>query len=509
MKKPLRALVIEDSEFDALLLVNLLRQGGYDVLWKRVQTAEGMREALAAQAWDLVFSDHQMPGFNAPAALRILQEAGHDLPFIIVSGGIGEATAVAAMKAGAHDYLMKGQLGRLVPAVERELREAANREGRRQAELSMRESELRYRLLWENSPDAVVLMNEEIEIRFANAAVEGVFGYSRVEIIGMSFLDLVPDQMSAEKPVGLCCPCETGGGSLHRHMLETLGRHKDGREVPVEIGFSDMEMDGKRWFIAFIRDITERKRAERVLRATAEQFRVAREIQQRLFPKGPPALPGFDIAGASYPAEATGGDYFDYMPMLNEGVGIVVGDVTGHGIGPALLMAETRAYLRVVGMHRESVGEVLTRANRALAEDVGQELFVTVLLARLDAAQRTLTYVNAGHPPGYVLGLQGEIKTKLRRTNIPLGMRSDTAYIEARVALEPGDTALFLTDGFEEAVDPDNTLFGVERVLEVVRTNRHRAAVEIVEALRAAVQEFARGATQQDDLTVVVVKVLD
>ena len=116
---------------------------------------------------------------------------------------------------------MKGQLGRLVPAVERELREAANREARRQAERNVRESELRYRLLWENSPDAVVLMNDEIEIRFANPAVEGVFGYSLGEIIGMSVLDLLPDQMSSGKPVGLCSPCETGGHT-QRRMLETL-----------------------------------------------------------------------------------------------------------------------------------------------------------------------------------------------------------------------------------------------------------------------------------------------
>src|SRR5438045_8289202 len=107
----------------------------------------------------------------------MLEETGLDLPVIIVAGGIGEDIAVSAMKAGAHDYLMKGNLSRLVPAVERELREAANRASRRHAERALQESELRYRLLWETSPDAVILMDPAGTIYFANPAVRDVFGY--------------------------------------------------------------------------------------------------------------------------------------------------------------------------------------------------------------------------------------------------------------------------------------------------------------------------------------------
>src|SRR6185369_7353340 len=110
----------------------------------------------------------------------------------------------------------------------------------------------------------------------------------------------------------------------------------------------------------------ERKRAEEELLETQEQFRVAREIQQRLFPKSSPPAGPFDIAGASYPAEATGGDYYDYLPMVDGCVGIVVADVTGHGVGPALLMAETRAYLRTLAVNATDVGEILMRANQVL-----------------------------------------------------------------------------------------------------------------------------------------------
>ena len=134
MSIPLRLLLIEDSEDDASLVVRTLRRGGYDLTYERVETAEAMRDALARHPWDLVISDYSMPQFTGPAALGLLHEIGIDLPFIIVSGTIGEETAVVAMKAGAHDFLMKGQLTRLIPAVARELREAADRRERRQAD---------------------------------------------------------------------------------------------------------------------------------------------------------------------------------------------------------------------------------------------------------------------------------------------------------------------------------------------------------------------------------------
>jgi len=509
MNEPLRVLVIEDSEFDAAMLVNLLRQGGYTVMWERVETGEGMREALARASWDLVISDHQMPQFSAPEALALLQATGQDLPFLIVSGGIGEATAVAAMKAGAHDYLIKGQLGRLVPAVERELREAANRAARRQAERSLAESELRYRLLFENSPDAVALLDAQGQIRFVNPAVEAVFGYTAAEIVGHSFVDLLASPASFGWRRETLAKVEPGLGRAGGRPLEMVGRRKDGQEIPVEIGFGEMEMEGQKWVIGFIRDVTERKKAEKRLREAALEFQVAREIQERLFPKSPPALPGYDIAGASWPAAATGGDYYDYLPMLDEGLGLVIGDVTGHGLGPALLMAETRAYLRIVALNRHCPSEVLTRANRVLAEDLGGERFVTVLLARLDPPARRLVYANAGHPPGHVLGPQGEIKCTLKRTGMPLGLQLDTIYADSQpVALEPGDLVVLLTDGIEEAMAPDDSVFSVERALEVVRANRHRAARDIVEAIYAAVRDFSQGAPQADDVTAVVVKVL-
>jgi diguanylate cyclase (GGDEF)-like protein len=134
MAKPLRVLHIEDSEMDAQLLLRELRRGGYEITFERVDTAAAMMATLARAEWDIVISDYTMPNFSGPAALKLLQESELDLPFIIVSGSIGEDIAVAAMKAGAHDYIMKNNLTRLIPAIEREMREAIIRRERRQVE---------------------------------------------------------------------------------------------------------------------------------------------------------------------------------------------------------------------------------------------------------------------------------------------------------------------------------------------------------------------------------------
>ena len=141
MSKPVRLLQIEDSESDAALIVRLLIKAGYEIHPHRVETAEAMRLALMDQAWDIVIADYSLPRFDALAALRVLQQSGQDLPFVVVSGSIGEETAVELMRAGAHDYLMKDRLTRLAPAVERELREAETRRERRQAEAARRQSE--------------------------------------------------------------------------------------------------------------------------------------------------------------------------------------------------------------------------------------------------------------------------------------------------------------------------------------------------------------------------------
>src|SRR3954466_5680881 len=181
----LKVLFVEDSEDDALLLLRTLRKGGYDPTWERVDTPRDMEAALDGASWDLVISDHSMPAFSSSAALGLLRRKGFvDLPFIIVSGQIGEDAAVAAMKAGAHDYLMKDNLARLNSAIERELREAETRRARRISEQKLK-LEHTFRKAIENSiPSGIAVMDLSKVQTYVNPSFCAMVGWSEGDLIG-------------------------------------------------------------------------------------------------------------------------------------------------------------------------------------------------------------------------------------------------------------------------------------------------------------------------------------
>jgi diguanylate cyclase (GGDEF)-like protein/PAS domain S-box-containing protein len=180
VSKPLRVLMVEDSEDDATLTLRQLKRDGYAPSYLRVDTAKAMRAALAEGEWDIVLSDYHMPEFNAPAALQILHETASDIPFIIISGAIGEETAVEAMRGGAHDYIMKDNLARLVPAIERELREAEVRNAQRKGEEDLRLAAK----VFENSVEGTMITDREATILRINKAFTDVTGYSQAEVVG-------------------------------------------------------------------------------------------------------------------------------------------------------------------------------------------------------------------------------------------------------------------------------------------------------------------------------------
>jgi signal transduction histidine kinase len=162
-KRPLRVLLVEDSALDAELLVRALTRGGFAVTWARVDTAEAMEKELANHPWDLILCDHAMPRFSAPGALELVKRHDPDVPFIIVSGYIEEETAVAAMKAGAQDYIMKDRLARLVPAVERELRDAEVRRARAKSEEALRRAHEDLELRVEKRTADLKAANQKLE----------------------------------------------------------------------------------------------------------------------------------------------------------------------------------------------------------------------------------------------------------------------------------------------------------------------------------------------------------
>ncbi len=270
---PLRVLLVEDSEDDALLVVHELRRGGFEVSWERVETAEAMAEALDRGPWDLILSDFRMPRFSATQALALYRERGIETPFLLVSGTIGEEQAAASLKAGAHDFFLKDRLTRLCPAVERELREANNRRARRRAEeerkasqAALARSEQRLGRLIEFAPEATVITDARGQIVLVNAQTERLFGYRRAELLGRSVEVLVPEPLrgghETHRAIYMAHPRVRGmtdGGDLY-------GRRKDGTVFPVEIALSPFETEEGPLVSSSIRDVSERRKAEQALR---------------------------------------------------------------------------------------------------------------------------------------------------------------------------------------------------------------------------------------------------
>ncbi len=277
MTKPLRVLIVEDNEDDATLLVRTLRHGGFDPVYTRVDNARDLRAALSESPWEMIICDHAMPQFDSFAALALVKETGFDMPFIVVSGMIGEEVAVATMKAGAHDYLMKDKLLRLVPAIERELHEAEERRQRRQTEEALQESEARYRVLVEQSLAGIYIIQEG-RFRYVNPKFAEIFGYTPDEIITTvrQGHDLFAEENRAWVQARLLAREQ---GEVESDSYAFRGQRKDGTLIEVEIHGSTMTLGGKPAVIGILLDITERTQMEEARQHLEEQLRQSQKME--------------------------------------------------------------------------------------------------------------------------------------------------------------------------------------------------------------------------------------
>ncbi len=263
VSEPLRVLFVEDSESDLELVVRALRRGGFDPSWEVVDAAPAMEAALQRGPWDVIVADHSMPRFNAPDALGVLKRSGLDLPFIVVSGHIGEELAVACMKAGAHDYINKDNLARLAPAVPRELREAGDRRRRREAESALDEAQERYRVLVDNAADVIGVLDTAGRMQFVSPSVRRTLGWEPDELAGRPVLEFVhPDDV---EPVRAHLGEAMAEGSLS--PLERIRvRHRDGSWRIFEgSGAHVAAFGGTPQLIVTARDITDRVQLEEQL----------------------------------------------------------------------------------------------------------------------------------------------------------------------------------------------------------------------------------------------------
>ena len=276
--RPLRVLLVEDSEDDARLILGHLRREGYEVASRRVETADAMREALGHEAWDVILSDNRMPRFSAMGAIELLRASGLDVPFIVVSGAIGEETAVQLLQAGAADYCRKDDLARLAPAIERERREAVVRRERRQAadalvrsqaELhqaveELRRSEAYFRSLIEHDTDLIVILDAAAVVRYLSPSFKQALGYEPADLVGSNAFDLVhPDDQSGAKAALERAIADPG----IRPRVEYRFRHQDGTWRHLESTATNLLADpGVAGIVINTRDVTERRQTEDALK---------------------------------------------------------------------------------------------------------------------------------------------------------------------------------------------------------------------------------------------------
>lgn len=248
---------------------------------------------------------------------------------------------------------------------------------------------------------------------------------------------------------------------------------------------------------------TEAAQKERVHR----ELEIASEVQQRLFPQKSLIAEGVELAGLCRPALAVGGDYFDYFPLENGTVGLAVGDVAGKGLGAALVMATLQASLRTQVLDGDpDLASLLSRLNQVVYEASTRNRFATLFYAQYHQVSRQLTYVNAGHNPPFILRASGAVE-RLALTGIAVGLKRKRAYQQATVTLAPGDLLVAFTDGISEAMNHDREEWGEERLAACVAQLPGVTPQQAIAQIIAHADAFAAGATQHDDMTMVVLRV--
>jgi sigma-B regulation protein RsbU (phosphoserine phosphatase) len=240
---------------------------------------------------------------------------------------------------------------------------------------------------------------------------------------------------------------------------------------------------------------------------------VANEIQQHLLPESSPKLSGLDIEGLTLYSDETGGDYFDYLckeELKQESLCVVVGDVADHGIPSALLMATVRAFLRLRASMPGRPGDIVSDVNRAFANDVEKSgRFMTLFLARIDRSRSRMDWVNAGHEPAIIYDPASDAFENLKGNGIPLGVDEEASYKELSFEIKPGQIIFIGTDGIRETRNQNDEMFGNQRLQQILRQNAKASAQTVKRAILEAVAEFRGNQAQEDDLTLVVIKVKD
>lgn len=235
-----------------------------------------------------------------------------------------------------------------------------------------------------------------------------------------------------------------------------------------------------------------------------DELSIARRIQQTFLPKGQPKYEGYDIAGVNIPSEAVGGDYYDFIKIVDNQLGIAIGDVSGKGMGAALIMATFRASLKAEIRNNFAIRTILSKVNDLLYESIERQNYVTAVYGVLDIRNHIFTYSNAGHPPPLLVRKNGDV-VELTEGGYAIGMFAGSTYKESSIHLQSGDRLLLYTDGVTEALDEVGHEFGLERLTKFIKENSSLGAEETINKLIGEIMSFKGPERQLDDLTMIMI----
>ncbi len=263
MNTEIRILHLEDNKLDAELVQSILEGEGFKTTVKRVESKADFLAALEAGGWDVILADYSLPSFDGRAALTLVREKTPQVPFILVSGTIGEAFAIEILKAGATDYVLKTELSGLGPAVRRAMEEKEKRQKLIDAEEALKGSEARFRGIVEMATDAIISEESPGRIILWNRKAQELFGYAEAEVLGKSLTEMIiPGKYQEKLNQGMRSFYESGNSNIAGQVLELLGRKKDGSEFPMEMTVSAVLVDGKWQVTSVIRDVSKRMKVE-------------------------------------------------------------------------------------------------------------------------------------------------------------------------------------------------------------------------------------------------------
>ena len=350
--------------------------------------------------------------------------------------------------------------------------------------------------------DSIVITDRQGTIEYVNPAFEAATGYRREEAVGKTPRILKSARQDKEFYSRLWD--QILQGEAFRGTL--VNRKKSGELYWTEQTITPIKNSAGviTHFVSVHKDMTAfRKQQEQEL-----QLRLAREVQQRFYTGVEICAAGFDIASAAYPAQETGGDYLDLFSMADGRICIGIGDVSGHGLDCALVMALTRAYVRSFAQVETDLAKILSSVNHMLiADHLENSRFVTLLLVCLDGPNCSLSYASAGHIPGFLMNGSGKIDHVLESSGPPLGIVDDSHYVTSAILLAPQQLVILLTDGSAEMTASEDVEFGTDGVLEYVRDHRHHSARDLAAGIYRAARAFAGDEPQRDDVTDVIIKI--